>query len=214
MIDALCCITVLRHGQAFSVRGLVQGRLPLWWTGGKDQAPEAGTIPRRAESLVNIRPAPNSFNAGACLCRSKLLALKGIKKNGTFRSFWGSARTSAWNFDQELPLLKTSSFLWPEKVWMIGEAFVLVTLTEVMEQARQSQSWPSSHSGAMWGYLGCSSTLDPKVRFGSFAIYAAPPYEEELYQAGGLLTIGRVWVIRMKNLISYKRNQILIQKIN
>ena len=58
-----------------------------------------------------------------------------------------------------------------EGVEQIGER-VLVTLTEVMEQADAEPVLAVSHGGAMWAfYLKIAAqSLDPKVRFGNCAI--------------------------------------------
>lgn len=58
-----------------------------------------------------------------------------------------------------------------EGVDQVGER-MLVTLTEVMEQAGAEPVLAVSHGGAMWAfYLKIAAqTLDPKVRFGNCAI--------------------------------------------
>ena len=58
-----------------------------------------------------------------------------------------------------------------EGVDQVGER-VLVTLTEVMEQADAEPVLAVSHGGAMWAfYLKIAAqALDPKVRFGNCAI--------------------------------------------
>ena len=168
---------LMRHGQTFfNQEGLVQGACDSPLTElGQDQARQAGAYLQergiRFGHLYSSTQERASHTLELVSGRTDYTRLKGIKE---------------WNFglfeaqpERLQPKFRpgASSFedlfvpYGGEGVDQVGER-VLVTLTEVMEQAGPDPVLAVSHGGAMWAfYLKIAAqALDPKVRFGNCAI--------------------------------------------
>ena len=168
---------LMRHGQTFfNQEGLVQGACDSPLTElGQDQARQAGAYLQergiRFGHLYSSTQERASDTLELVSGRTDYTRLKGIKE---------------WNFglfeaqpERLQPKFRpgASSFedlfvpYGGEGVDQVGER-VLVTLTEVMEQAGPDPVLAVSHGGAMWAfYLKIAAqALDPKVRFGNCAI--------------------------------------------
>ena len=95
----------------------------------------------------------------------------------------------------------------------VGER-VLVTLTEVMEQAGAEPVLAVSHGGAMWAfYLKIAAqALDPKVRFGNCAI-CHYHYEQGHFKLAEVIDplTGSV-CMSVKLLFDYKKKRISTEK--
>jgi len=168
---------LMRHGQTFfNQEGLVQGACDSPLTElGQDQAHQAGTYLKergiRFGQLYSSTQEQASDTLELVSGRTDYTRLKGIKEwnFGLFEAqperLQPKFRPGATSFeDLFVPY-------GGEGVDQVGER-MLVTLTEVMEQAGAEPVLAVSHGGAMWAfYLKIAAqTLDPKVRFGNCAI--------------------------------------------
>ena len=155
---------LMRHGQTlFNLRHKVQGWCDAPLTDfGIYQAKVAGQYFKDAG--ITFDDAYSSTQERACdtleLVTDGKIPYKRIKglKEWNFGTFEGESE------DLFVPY-------GGEGVYQVGER-VLVTLTEVMEQADAEPVLAVSHGGAMWAfYLKIAAqALDPKVRFGNCAI--------------------------------------------
>ena len=155
---------LMRHGQTlFNLRHKVQGWCDAPLTDfGIYQAKVAGQYFKDAGIIFD--DAYSSTQERACdtleLVTDGKLPYKRVKglKEWNFGTFEGESE------DLFVPY-------GGEGVYQVGER-VLVTLTEVMEQADAEPVLAVSHGGAMWAfYLKIAAqALDPKVRFGNCAI--------------------------------------------
>ena len=168
---------LMRHGQTvFNQEGLVQGVCgsPLTELG-QDQARQAGAYLQergiRFGQLYSSTQERASDTLELVSGRTDYTRLKGIKEwnFGIFEAqpecLQPKFRPGAISFeDLFVPY-------GGEGVDQVGER-VLITLTEVMEQAGAEPVLAVSHGGAMWAfYLKIAAqALDPKVRFGNCAI--------------------------------------------
>ena len=168
---------LMRHGQTFfNQEGLVQGACDSPLTElGQDQARQAGAYLKgrgiRFGQLYSSTQERASDTLELISRRTDYTRLKGIKEwnFGLFEAqperLQPKFRPGATSFeDLFVPY-------GGEGVDQVGER-MLVTLTEVMEQAGAEPVLAVSHGGAMWAfYLKIAAqTLDPKVRFGNCAI--------------------------------------------
>ena len=168
---------LMRHGQTFfNQEGLVQGACDSPLTElGQEQARQAGAYLK--ERGIRFGPLYSSTQERASDTlelvsgRTDYTRLKGIKEwnFGLFEAqperLQPKFRPGATSFeDLFVPY-------GGEGVDQVGER-VLITLTEVMEQAGAEPVLAVSHGGAMWAfYLKIAAQdLDPKVRFGNCAI--------------------------------------------
>ncbi len=168
---------LMRHGQTFfNQEGLVQGACDSPLTElGQEQARQAGAYLKergiRFGRLYSSTQERASDTLELVSGRTDYTRLKGIKE---------------WNFglfeaqpERLQPKFRPGAISFEdlfvpyggEGVDQVGER-VLVTLTEVMEQAGAEPVLAVSHGGAMWAfYLKIAAqALDPKVRFGNCAI--------------------------------------------
>ena len=168
---------LMRHGQTFfNQEGLVQGASDSPLTElGQEQARQAGAYLKergiRFGRLYSSTQERASDTLELVSGRTDYTRLKGIKE---------------WNFglfeaqpERLQPKFRPGAISFEdlfvpyggEGVDQVGER-VLVTLTEVMEQAGAEPVLAVSHGGAMWAfYLKIAAqALDPKVRFGNCAI--------------------------------------------
>lgn len=168
---------LMRHGQTFfNQEGLVQGACDSPLTElGQEQARQAGAYLKergiRFGHLYSSTQERASDTLELVSGRTDYTRLKGIKE---------------WNFglfeaqpERLQPKFRPGAISFEdlfvpyggEGVDQVGER-VLVTLTEVMEQAGAEPVLAVSHGGAMWAfYLKIAAqALDPKVRFGNCAI--------------------------------------------
>ena len=168
---------LMRHGQTFfNQEGLVQGACDSPLTElGQNQARQAGAYLKgrgiRFGQLYSSTQELASDTLELISRRTDYTRLKGIKEwnFGLFEAqperLQPKFRPGATSFeDLFVPY-------GGEGVDQVGER-MLVTLTEVMEQAGAEPVLAVSHGGAMWAfYLKIAAqTLDPKVRFGNCAI--------------------------------------------
>ena len=168
---------LMRHGQTFfNQEGLVQGACDSPLTElGQEQARQAGAYLKEQGihfgQLYSSTQERASDTLELVSGRTDYTRLKGIKEwnFGLFEAqpecLQPKFRPGATSFeDLFVPY-------GGEGVDQVGER-VLVTLTEVMEQADAEQVLAVSHGGAMWAfYLKIAAqALDPKVRFGNCAI--------------------------------------------
>ena len=168
---------LMRHGQTFfNQEGLVQGACDSPLTElGQDQARQAGAYLQergiRFGHLYSSTQERASDTLELVSGRTDYTRLKGIKEwnFGLFEAqperLQPKFRPGATSFeDLFVPY-------GGEGVDQVGER-MLVTLTEVMEQAGPDPVLAVSHGGAMWAfYLKITAqALDPKVRFGNCAI--------------------------------------------
>ena len=168
---------LMRHGQTFfNQEGLVQGACDSPLTElGQDQARQAGAYLQgrgiRFGHLYSSTQERASDTLELVSGRTDYTRLKGIKEwnFGLFEAqperLQPKFRPGATSFeDLFVPY-------GGEGVDQVGER-VLLTLTEVMEQAGAEPVLAVSHGGAMWAfYLKIAAqALDPKVRFGNCAI--------------------------------------------
>ena len=168
---------LMRHGQTFfNQEGLVQGACDSPLTElGQNQARQAGAYLKgrgiRFGQLYSSTQERASDTLELISRRTDYTRLKGIKEwdFGLFEAqperLQPKFRPGASSFeDLFVPY-------GGEGVDQVGER-MLVTLTEVMEQAGAEPVLAVSHGGAMWAfYLKIAAqTLDPKVRFGNCAI--------------------------------------------
>ena len=168
---------LMRHGQTFfNQEGLVQGACDSPLTElGQDQARQAGAYLKdqgiRFGQLYSSTQERASDTLELVSGRTDYTRLKGIKEwnFGLFEAqperLQPKFRPGATSFeDLFVPY-------GGEDVDQVGER-VLITLTEVMEQAGEEPVLAVSHGGAMWAfYLKIAAqALDPKVRFGNCAI--------------------------------------------
>ena len=168
---------LMRHGQTFfNQEGLVQGACDSPLTElGQEQARQAGAYLQgrgiRFGRLYSSTQERASDTLELISGRTDYTRLKGIKEwnFGLFEAqperLQPKFRPGATSFeDLFVPY-------GGEGVDQVGER-VLVTLTEVMEQAGAEPVLAVSHGGAMWAfYLKIAAqSLDPKVRFGNCAI--------------------------------------------
>lgn len=168
---------LMRHGQTFfNQEGLVQGACDSPLTElGQNQARQAGAYLK--ELGIRFGPLYSSTQERASDTlelvsgRTDYTRLKGIKEwnFGLFEAqperLQPKFRPGATSFeDLFVPY-------GGEGVDQVGER-MLVTLTQVMEQAGAEPVLAVSHGGAMWAfYLKIAAqALDPKVRFGNCAI--------------------------------------------
>ncbi|MGQ5514271.1 histidine phosphatase family protein [Streptococcus anginosus] len=168
---------LMRHGQTFfNQEGLVQGACDSPLTElGQEQARQAGAYLKergiRFGRLYSSTQERASDTLELVSGRTDYTRLKGIKE---------------WNFglfeaqpERLQPKFRPGAISFEdlfvpyggEGVDQVGER-VLVTLTEVMEQAGAEPVLAVSHGGAMWAfYLKIAAqALNPKVRFGNCAI--------------------------------------------
>ena len=168
---------LMRHGQTFfNQEGLVQGACDSPLTElGQEQARQAGAYLQgrgiRFGPLYSSTQERASDTLELVSGRTDYTRLKGIKEwnFGLFEAqperLQPKFRPGATSFeDLFVPY-------GGEGVDQVGER-MLVTLTEVMEQAGAEPVLAVSHGGAMWAfYLKIAAqSLDPKVRFGNCAI--------------------------------------------
>ena len=168
---------LMRHGQTFfNQEGLVQGTCDSPLTElGQDQARQAGAYLKergiRFGQLYSSTQERASDTLELVSGRTDYTRLKGIKEwnFGLFEAqperLQPKFRPGATSFeDLFVPY-------GGEGVDQVGER-MLVTLTEVMEQAGAEPVLAVSHGGAMWAfYLKIAAqALDPKVRFGNCVI--------------------------------------------
>ena len=168
---------LMRHGQTFfNQEGLVQGACDSPLTElGQNQARQAGAYLKelgiRFGQLYSSTQERASDTLELVSGRTDYTRLKGIKEwnFGLFEAqpehLQPKFRPGATSFeDLFVPY-------GGEGVDQVGER-MLVTLTEVMEQAGAEPVLAVSHGGAMWAfYLKIAAqALDPKVRFGNCAI--------------------------------------------
>lgn len=168
---------LMRHGQTFfNQEGLVQGVCDSPLTElGQDQARQAGAYLQgrgiRFGHLYSSTQERASDTLELVSDRTDYTRLKGIKEwnFGLFEAqperLQPKFRPGATSFeDLFVPY-------GGEGVDQVGER-MLVTLTEVMEQAGAEPVLAVSHGGAMWAfYLKIAAqALDPKVRFGNCVI--------------------------------------------
>ena len=168
---------LMRHGQTFfNQEGLVQGACDSPLTElGRNQARQAGAYLQELGIRFDLLYSSTQERASDTLelisGRTDYTRLKGIKEwnFGLFEAqserLQPKFRPGATSFeDLFVPY-------GGEGVDQVGER-MLVTLTEVMEQAGAEPVLAVSHGGAMWAfYLKIAAqTLDPKVRFGNCAI--------------------------------------------
>ena len=168
---------LMRHGQTFfNQEGLVQGACDSPLTElGQNQARQAGAYLKelgiRFGQLYSSTQERASDTLELVSGRSDYTRLKGIKEwnFGLFEAqperLQPKFRPGATSFeDLFVPY-------GGEGVDQVGER-VLITLTEVMEQAGAEPVLAVSHGGAMWAfYLKIAAqALDPKVRFGNCVI--------------------------------------------
>ena len=168
---------LMRHGQTFfNQEGLVQGACDSPLTElGQEQARQAGAYLKERGIHFGHLYSSTQERASDTLelvsGRTDYTRLKGIKEwnFGLFEAqperLQPKFRPGATSFeDLFVPY-------GGEGVYQVGER-VLVTLTEVMEQADAEPVLVVSHGGAMWAfYLKIAAqALDPKVRFGNCAI--------------------------------------------
>ncbi|KXT71248.1 hypothetical protein SGODD07_01346 [Streptococcus gordonii] len=168
---------LMRHGQTFfNQEGLVQGASDSPLTElGQNQARQAGAYLQgrgiRFGHLYSSTQERASDTLELVSGRTDYTRLKGIKEwnFGLFEAqperLQPKFRPGATSFeDLFVPY-------GGEGVDQVGER-MLVTLTEVMEQAGAEPVLAVSHGGAMWAfYLKIAAqALDPKVRFGNCAI--------------------------------------------
>lgn len=168
---------LMRHGQTFfNQEGLVQGACDSPLTElGQNQARQAGAYLKelgiRFGQLYSSTQERASDTLELVSGRSDYTRLKGIKEwnFGLFEAqperLQPKFRPGATSFeDLFVPY-------GGEGVDQVGER-MLVTLTEVMEQAGAEPVLAVSHGGAMWAfYLKIAAqALDPKVHFGNCAI--------------------------------------------
>ena len=168
---------LMRHGQTFfNQEGLVQGACDSPLTElGQEQARQAGAYLKEQGihfgQLYSSTQERASDTLELVSGRTDYTRLKGIKEwnFGLFEAqperLQPKFRPGATSFeDLFVPY-------GGEGVYQVGER-VLVTLTEVMEQAGPDPVLAVSHGGAMWAfYLKIAAqALDPKVRFGNCAI--------------------------------------------
>ena len=112
---------LMRHGQTFfNQEGLVQGTSDSPLTElGQEQARQAGAYLQgrgiRFGPLYSSTQERASDTLELVSGRTTILALRALK-NGTLVSLKPSLNACSRNFDQEPPLLKTSSSLMAEKV--------------------------------------------------------------------------------------------------
>ena len=168
---------LMRHGQTFfNQEGLVQGACDSPLTElGQDQAHQAGTYLKergiRFGQLYSSTQEQASDTLELVSGRADYTRLKGIKEwnFGLFEAqperLQPKFRPGATSFEDLFVSYGG------EGVDQVGER-MLVTLTEVMEQAGAEPVLAVSHGGAMWAfYLKIAAqALDPKVRFGNCAI--------------------------------------------
>ena len=163
---------LMRHGQTFfNQEGLVQGACDSPLTElGQDQARQAGTYLKergiRFGQLYSSTQERASDTLELVSGRTDYTRLKGIKE-WNFGTFEGESE----DLNPPLPYKDFFVTYGGEGVDQVGER-VLVTLTEVMEQAGAEPVLAVSHGGAMWAfYLKIAAqALDSKVRFGNCAI--------------------------------------------
>ena len=169
---------LMRHGQTFfNQEGLVQGACDSPLTElGQEQARQAGDYLKEQGihfgQLYSSTQERASDTLELVSGRTDYTRLKGIKEwnFGLFEAqperLQPKFRPGATSFeDLFVPY-------GGEGVNQVGER-MLVTLTEVMEQAGAEPVLAVSHGGAMWAfYLKIAAqALDPKVSFGNCAIY-------------------------------------------
>ena len=168
---------LMRHGQTFfNQEGLVQGACDSPLTElGQDQAHQAGTYLKergiRFGQLYSSTQEQASDTLELVSGRTDYTRLKGIKEwnFGLFEAqperLQPKFRPGATSFEDLFVSYGG------EGVDQVGER-MLVTLTEIMEQAGAEPVLAVSHGGAMWAfYLKIAAqALDPKVRFGNCAI--------------------------------------------
>ena len=168
---------LMRHGQTFfNQEGLVQGACDSPLTElGQEQARQAGAYLKerciRFGQLYSSTQERASDTLELVSGRSDYTRLKGIKEwnFGLFEAqperLQPKFRPGATSFEDLFVSYGG------EGVDQVGER-MLVTLTEVMEQAGAEPVLAVSHGGAMWAfYLKIAAqALDPKVRFGNCAI--------------------------------------------
>ena len=179
---------LMRHGQTFfNQEGLVQGVCDSPLTElGQDQARQAGAYLQgrgiRFGHLYSSTQERTSDTLELVSDRTDYTRLKGIIEwnFGLFEAqperLQPKFRPGATSFeDLFVPY-------GGEGVDQVGER-MLVTLTEVMEQAGAEPVLAVSHGGAMWAfYLKIAAqALDPKVRFGNCAI-CHEHYEQRLFK--------------------------------
>lgn len=164
---------LMRHGQTlFNLRHKVQGWCDAPLTDfGVYQAKVAGQYFKDAG--ITFDDAYSSTQERACdtleLVTDDKLPYKRVKglKEWNFGTFEGESE----DLNPPLPYKDFFVTYGGEGVDQVGER-VLVTLTEVMEQAGAEPVLAVSHGGAMWAfYLKIAAqALDSKVRFGNCAI--------------------------------------------
>lgn len=168
---------LMRHGQTFfNQEGLVQGVCDSPLTElGQDQARQAGAYLQgrgiRFGHLYSSTQERTSDTLELVSDRTDYTRLKGIIEwnFGLFEAqperLQPKFRPGATSFEDLFVSYGG------EGVDQVGER-MLVTLTEVMEQAGAEPVLAVSHGGAMWAfYLKIAAqALDPKVRFGNCAI--------------------------------------------